>query len=251
VVGPPVYKPNNALVPLQARLAVSPAVHPMNRTLPNAGTAQLPSARSVAPPAYRPVSARPIPANHLSPPRVLIGWQIQQTPEESETMKLLGREWCSIAEKAKDHEDKIRFFEKTTEELGPFGFKCYTVWHKHDPYIGGGSNKNYVKIVRSLRGGDQGQAKAQEYVNWATGTTKFEDVSDDLQELIVIVHVAEVGRGYLNAPEKTLAFMSTVCEAGNTGERKKLWDNFKNYLPFALTAKEDTDYDPMEEEFLL
>jgi len=65
--------------------------------------------------------------------------------------------------------------------------------------------------------------------------------------LLIIVHIAEVGRMYLNAPDKLLSFMEAVSQAGKE-QRVELWKQFKKWNEFALTAKEDTDYNPNEDK---
>ncbi|MBM3725886.1 MAG: hypothetical protein FJW40_10745 [Acidobacteria bacterium] len=240
-VGPPVYRP--ALVQgstVQRSPLTPPAGPPVYRPVNKLPAVPPPAGRMarLAQP-YRPAGPRAIPH---APPRMTIRNPIQRTPDERKALVQCGAMWFTIAEQAKDSKEKEAYFEKLNQELGQIGLKIYTVWHKHDPYIGGGANKNYVKIVQSLQGNDEGATAAAEYIAWAEGTTTLANLSQNLQELVVIVHVAEVGRGYFKAADETLQFMKAVASAGSGQARTQLWSQFKEVLEFAKTSKEDTEY---------
>lgn len=172
---------------------------------------------------------------------------IQRTPEESKNLKMLGMMWNKYAETDKTSKAKAKFFEHIKEIKDKLNFNVYTVWHKHDLYVGGGKNKNYVKIVQALQGADAGKASAEAYIDWAEGSTSITALSHALQELVLIVHIAEVGRMYIKAPETVLAFMKLVAAASKP-ERIELWKNFKEYNEFAFTAKEDAEFVPDSDE---
>lgn len=170
---------------------------------------------------------------------------IQRTPEESDSLQNLGRIWNKIAEQPAESNDKRNFFSVYAKEIHEkLGFSLYTVWHKHDLYVGGGKNKNYVNIVKALQGGDAGKAMADLYVMWADGPTTIDQLPNELQELILIVHIAEVGRMYLDAPDKMLDFMNAVAEESTKDGRVKLWKEFQQRNVFAYTSKNDPDYNP-------
>ncbi len=279
-VSPPVYRPQPLPRVLQTKSWLAQNSPARQTQLPGAPavashshTAQAVQAKAIsqrrtpaAPPIFRPEhrgiaqlklaavrTVRNTPRDNavrITPPRKatgLVSRTIQRTPQESENLMNLGLRWNKIAEKAPESPEKLEFFGYVKELQEKLGFKVYTVWHKHDPYVGGGKNKNYVKIIKALRGDDEGKTAADTYIAWATGGTTIDQVPHELQELIIIVHVAEVGRMYLDATARLLSFMLEVANAGSKEARAELWKEFKTKLPFALTAKEDTDYDPNEE----
>jgi hypothetical protein len=156
--------------------------------------------------------------------------------------------WAQIAEEPKTSKAKKKFFKHADEVKEKTGFSIYTVWHKHDPYVGGGKNKNYKKIVAALQGADAGKAMADKYIEWAEGGgASLLTLPHELQELAMIVHVAEVGRLYGDAPKKLLSFMKMVSGA-SVAERTELWKNFKEYNEYAFTAKEDGEWLPDPDE---
>src|SRR6266852_2640465 len=246
-VAPPAYRPE-AKKTMQPKavlqLRKSPTAPPVCR-LERKGIAQ--PKMAAAPDAHTPPKAlRNMAPRVAFPSSSITGLRaqaIQRTPEESKNLKNLGLLWNKIAEKDPKSNEKLEFFTIVKEIQQKLGFKVYTVWHKHDPYVGGGKNKNYVKIVQALQGNDEGKTAADLYIKWATGDTTIDQLPHELQELLIIVHIAEVGRMYLNAPDKLLSFMEAVSQAGKE-QRVELWKQFKKWNEFALTAKEDTDYNP-------
>lgn len=250
-VAPPVYRPQPTPKVAQRKMATDA----VNRKLPIAPHVYRPQAvpkvlqtkSSLSP---RP-NALPNSASRVAPPlssKAGLGGQvIQRAAEESKSLKKLGSMWAEIAELPPKSKKKKEFFKHAGEIEEKLGFKIYTVFHKHDPYVGGGKNKSYVKIVKALQGKDAGKSAAAQYVAWAEGESSIVDLPRDLQELAIIVHVAEVGRLYSDAPDKLLAFMEQVSKA-NAAQRAILWKNFKEHNEFAFTAKEDGEYVPMSDD---
>lgn len=250
-VAPPAYHPE-AKKTLQrkavSQFRESPTATPVSR-LERKGIAK--PKMAAAPNAHTPPNTRGNMASRVaSPGSSITGLRartIQRTPEESKNLKIVGLMWNKIAEMDPKSKQKVEFFAVVKEIQEKLGFKVYTVWHKHDPYVGGGKNKNYVKIVQALQGDDEGKTSADLYIKWATGDTTIDKLPHELQELLIIVHIAEVGRMYLDAPAKLLSFMEAVSKSGKE-ERVELWKQFKKWNEYALTAKEDTDYNPNEEK---
>lgn len=247
-VAPPVYKPQHKKpqIGLKPQIGSKPGTKAIQPKMANGVVSRKPP---VAPPAYRPqqtpkvLQRKTAPGALLRPVPNIASKTIQRTPEESKNLKMLGLMWNKYAESDKTSKAKAKFFEHIKEIKDKLNFNVYTVWHKHDLYVGGGKNKNYVKIVEALKGADAGKAAADAYIDWAEGSTSITALSHALQELVLIVHIAEVGRMYIKAPETVLAFMKMVSAASKP-ERLELWKNFKEYNEFAFTAKEDPEYLP-------
>lgn len=268
---PPVYRPEQKRVAQPKMAAAAQAHTPPQATLANSTQPKGVNAPTSIPAQMKlnvvmsqantkmasatQAHARPIAHRNIAPRVVFPGSSItalrskaiQRTPEESQNIKKLGLRWNKIAEMDPKSPEKLEFFTLVKEIQEKLGFKVYTVWHKHDPYVGGGKNKNYVKIVKSLQGKDRGKTAADLYIKWATGETTIDKLPHELQELLIIVHIAEVGRMYLDAPGQLLRFMEIVS-AADEEERVELWKQFKRFNPYALTAKEDVEYNPEEDE---
>ncbi len=249
-VAPPVYRPKttpNAAQPKMASGAVNrklPIAPPVYRPQQVPKVLQTKSSSAPKPPALANNAHRVAPAS--SKPRV-VSKIIQRASDESKNLQNLGKMWEKIAEQPKASKAKKRFFEHAGEIKEKLGFSIYTVWHKHDPYVGGGKNKNYKKIVAALQGADAGKTAADKYIEWVAGGSSIAALPAELQELALIVNVAEVGRMYGDAPKKLLWFMQQVSGA-SLAERATLWKDFKKYNEYAYTSSEDPDYVPDDDE---
>ena len=238
-VTPPVYYPQPSPKVLQKKTSPTPIHNPRLATRPPR-----------APMAHRPVAKQIVQTktiSHVQPKHA--SRVIQRTEEERENLRNLGKNWNQIAEKVKDSAEKKEFFGVAQEIQDKLGLKVYTVWHKHDPYIGGGKNKSYKKMIEALKSSaDVGKTYAEQYIAWAVGPLSIADLPEALQELVIIVHVAEVGRGYTTAPESVYSFMRKVAAEPSPAKRLLLWNSFKEHNVFAFTAKEDSEFkpDPME-----
>lgn len=241
-VAPPVYRPNTSPKAAQLKNAV------VNRKAPG------------APAVYRPQIPKVLQTKSASPPNSPANDArraaplssksrvIQRAADESKSLQNLGKMWDKIAEAPKASAEKKEFFEHAAEVKEKTGFSIYTVWHKHDPFVGGGKNKSYAKIMKAFKGkADAGKAGADQYIEWAEGRASITTLDHDVKELAIIVNVAEVGRGYRDAPKDLLAFMKMVSKA-SLAARRELWDNFKAYNVYALTFKEDGEWVPSGDE---
>jgi hypothetical protein len=120
------------------------------------------------------------------------------------------------------------------------GFTVYTVWQKNDPFVRsvGKRGQAYKTIMQQCGAkADGGADEARNFVLWHTGHVAFEALSQQMRDLAVITHVAEVGRGYtISALRDLIGYLAEVAQ----GQAK--WSELKNRYPAALTAKEDTEY---------
>jgi len=238
-VAPPVYCPQPTPKVLQTKSSSPPISHARQAPRP-----------TIAPAVHRPAAKKIVQAKTISnvQPKP-VSRVIQRTPEEGENLRKLGLIWHGIAEQDKESKDKAKFFGHVREIQKKLGFRVYTVWHKHDPYVAGGKNKSYKKIVDALKGSaDAGKTYADLYIAWATSPLSIAALPHELQELVIIVHIAEVGRGYLHAPEMLFSFMEKVSKEPDKAKRTLLWNSFKDQNVYAYTAKEDDEFkpDPME-----
>ena len=157
-------------------------------------------------------------------------------------LKMIGNSWqlmmknegggkLSVSEEAK------KIIAKALLEV--CGFKVYTVWQKNDPFVvkAGSRGLAYKTIMHAAIKDD-----AKQFGNWMDGSCDFDSLSHAMQNLAVITHVAEVGRGYGQSELNKLRKLMTDIVAGDDS-----WANFKERYNAAYTAKEDTDYDPTNE----
>ncbi|QBE64926.1 hypothetical protein [Pseudoduganella lutea] len=142
-------------------------------------------------------------------------------------------------------DEKKKEIDKALMEI--CGYTVYTVFHKNDPFVKvhGGKGVPYTTIMATAGAKtDKGASEANDYLLWITNQKKFVDLSLNMQNLAVITHVAEVGRGYtIDALKNLVYFLNKV------GQGKDKWSNLKNTYHAALTYKEDqADYVPSSDD---
>jgi hypothetical protein len=79
-----------------------------------------------------------------------------------------------------------------------------------------------------------GRGAAQKVLNWAwTDDVRMEDLEPQLQDFVMITHLAEVGRGYHGALEAELYPLLEAIVSGT-----KAWADYKDFSP-SLKYDED------------
>lgn len=118
------------------------------------------------------------------------------------------------------------------------GYQIYTVWHAHDPFVKEKGKRGLAYKTIMAHAAARAQDEAAEFLKWYEGSLDFSELSALMQNLAVIVFVAEVGRGYTQqAIEQLIGFLRLVA-SGHAN-----WNQLKDYYPPALTAREDDLYD--------
>jgi hypothetical protein len=162
----------------------------------------------------------------------------------AKNLKMIGNSWhvsilhmnntLVVGDEAKQYINKIL--------LEVCGFRVYTVWQKNDPFVKpkDGRGKSYITLMRSANSqADKGQAWAKYFLSWMDGSLAFSELPDDMKDLAVITHVAEVGRGYgQTCLDGLYNFLVDVVRGNRT------WLQLKDNYEAAKTYSEDTEYVP-------
>ncbi|NQD95796.1 hypothetical protein HP532_24365, partial [Pseudomonas sp. CrR25] len=110
-------------------------------------------------------------------------------------------------------------------------------WMNYDPVIRrrGGRPSSYAQIAAwAARQQDAGRGAASQFLEWACGdSVGLLHLPTELQDLAIITHLAEVGRGYQSALDNSLyPLMKAIAE----GTRS--WSDYREYAP-SLKYAED------------
>lgn len=119
---------------------------------------------------------------------------------EAEVLIQWGRLWCGhmwIGDNAQKRDELI---QAINGQLNSIGFSIGRGWQNYDPVVrkATGRPTSYAQLVAwANRQPDGGRAAAQLFLNWATDdTTELFHLPLELQDMAIITHFAEVGRGY-------------------------------------------------------
>ena len=152
-----------------------------------------------------------------------------------------GRLWHSHMWIGDDEARRDELITHINGQLNSLGFKLGRGWMNYDPVIRriGGTASSYAQIASwaSLQV-DGGRSAARTLLNWATDdTTGLLDLPVELQDLAIITHLAEVGRGYQSALEGQLYPLLQAIGSGS-----KSWSDYRDYVP-SLKSAEDSRVD--------
>jgi hypothetical protein len=131
--------------------------------------------------------------------------------------------------------------------LGEHGMRVSRGWQQYDPTVRAGRPKKYVTLCASLAGeSDGGVASAKALVKWMEGTTDLSTLTGPAQEIAVITHFAEVGRGYISTLPEMYQMVQAIAGAGSKAAAVSAWNDFPNHYAPALTYAQDSarDYVP-------
>lgn len=164
---------------------------------------------------------------------------------EAEVLIAWGRSWHSHVWIGDDKTKRDELIAHVNTNLNAIGFKLGRGWQDYDPVIRhAGKAVPYATIATWAKSkSDGGKDAAQLFWNWAKGEkVTLADLPDKLQELAIITHLAEVGRGYSSCLESELYPLLEKIVDGS-----KTWDDYKDYSP-SLTYKEDSakDWEPVK-----
>ena len=152
-----------------------------------------------------------------------------------------GRRWCAHMWIGNQQDKRDELIAHVNSELGSLGFKLGRGWQNYDPVIRrtGSRPTSYAQIAGwAERHQDQGRALAQQFHDWATGDeVGLLVLPVQLQDLAIITHLAEVGRGYVSALKGDLyPLMQDIAN----GHRD--WSDYRDYSP-SLKYAEDVAMD--------
>jgi hypothetical protein len=159
----------------------------------------------------------------------------------------IGRHWLARVwlENGQDVVARKKICEFFNDQLKHLGFRLNRGWQQHDPVIYPHKRKarRYLDIAYELDSNPVENAKYM--LKFLKNEIPLEYLNSSLQEICLIVCVAEVGRGYVSALDNELIpFLMSIIQKENR------WVNIKvNFSP-ALTYAEDSrmDYKPNEED---
>lgn len=141
-----------------------------------------------------------------------------------------------------DKSKRDELIQHVNAQLNSIGFKIGRVWQTYDPVIRRAGNKKpstYAKIASwASSQPNSGREVAQTFLNWATDeTTGLQNLPIELQDLAIITHLAEVGRGYVSSLDGELYPLLKAIIAGT-----KEWKDYRDFSP-SLKYVEDTRMD--------
>lgn len=152
-----------------------------------------------------------------------------------------GKLWCAHMWIGGDEEKRNELIEHVNDQLNVVGFKLGRGWMNYDPVIRrvGARPSSYAQIASwASRQPNTGRAVAQTFIDWMTDdTTGLQSLPTELQDLAIITHLAEVGRGYVSALDIQLLPLLQAIVAGT-----KTWGDYRDYSP-SLKYAEDSRMD--------
>lgn len=152
-----------------------------------------------------------------------------------------GRLWSAHVWINDDAQKRDELISVINRQLNSLGFQIGRGWQNYDPVVrkATGRPTSYAQLVAwAARQPDGGRAAAQMFFNWATDdTTGLLHMPTELQDMAIITHFAEVGRGYVSSLELQLYPLMADIAAG-----RKTWGNINDFSP-SLKYAEDGKMD--------
>lgn len=166
--------------------------------------------------------------------------------EEAEALVMWGKAWFGHVWVGNDEKTRDLIIKHANSQLEPLkiGFYIKRGWQSYDPVVAGGKTYRYSEIADWAAGQtDGGKAAATLFLNWMNGSTVLSDLPSPLAALALITHFAEVGRGYSSALGDLESWMSALSKTSGKSACAKVWRDYRQYYPPALTYKEDGSAD--------
>lgn len=160
---------------------------------------------------------------------------------EAKVLVTWGRRWFSHMWVGNQQDKRDELIAHVNNGLAGIGFRLGRGWQSYDPVIrrAGARPSSYAQIAAwAQRQPGQGRAQARQFLDWATGDDiGLAHLPVELQDLAIITHLAEVGRGYASALEDGLyPLMRDIAD----GQRD--WSDYRDYAP-SLKYAEDNAMD--------
>jgi hypothetical protein len=137
-----------------------------------------------------------------------------------------------------DESKRDELIQQVNGQLNALGFKLGRGWMNYDPVIRrlNGRASSYADMAAwAARQRDGGRSAAQALLDWATDdSTGLLSLPAELQDLAIITHLAEVGRGYHSSLEDQLYPLLSAIVSG-----AKSWSDYRDYAP-SLKSAEDS-----------
>lgn len=159
------------------------------------------------------------------------------TIQEADSLITWGRHWHSHVWIRGDATERDRLITHVNNDLNAIGFRLGRGWQNYDPVIRrAGRPSSYLQLATWASAlPDHGVAMAQLFLDWATGTAvTLAHLPIQLQDLAIITHLAEVGRGYSSSIELELYPWLRAIVAGH-----RTWGHYRDFTP-SLKFAEDS-----------
>lgn len=160
--------------------------------------------------------------------------------KEAEALIIWGRFWHGHVWIGNDTTKRDELITHVNSNLNAIGFKLGRGWQNYDPVIRRkGRPSSYLQIATWAHSQkNNGKDVAQLFLDWATGDKlTLKDLPIQLQDLAIITHLAEVGRGYSSSLGRELYPWLEAIVSGN-----KTWGNYNDFSP-SLKFPEDSRQD--------
>ncbi|MGQ0597015.1 hypothetical protein [Aquabacterium sp.] len=157
--------------------------------------------------------------------------------QEAEALITWGRFWNGYVWIQDDTAKRDELIGHVNKNLNAIGFKLGKGWQNYDPVIRRkGKPSSYLQIATWANSkDDKGKAMAQLFLDWATGDkAMLKDLPVQLQDLAIITHLAEVGRGYASSLDLELYPWLKAIVAGS-----KTWGNYNDFSPSLKYAEDN------------
>ena len=157
---------------------------------------------------------------------------------EADVLEQWGRQWCACMWIRGDERARDDLIAQVNGQLNNLGFRLGRGWQNYDPVIrrSGGHPSSYANIAQWAHSHqDSGQAVAQRFIDWAEGDqVMLANLPIELQDLAIITHLAEVGRGYSSSLQ--LHLYPWLRKVANSQGR---WWDYRDEYPPSLKYAED------------
>lgn len=168
---------------------------------------------------------------------------------ETNDLIFSGRQWLAHAWLGGDNNERDNIIFRTNAyfDILHVNARLGRGWRPYDPVIrvqGKCHRYSHVAAWASSQA-DGGVAAAQLFRAWySTNATLLSSLPTQLQELAIITHLAEVGRGYLSALGDFLyPWIDAICNAPSPTAAYALWRDYENRFPPSLTYAKDVKQD--------
>ncbi|MFJ6783341.1 hypothetical protein [Streptomyces yangpuensis] len=139
---------------------------------------------------------------------------------------------------------RSRICDAINGQLATAKIKITRGFQAYDPVVRRGRPKRYIALAETLSSPtDGGQGQATAIIEWIKGTRTLSTLDEAAQELVVITHFAELGRGYSSELDALYKRLAEIAGTGSAAKSRTLWENLATKWSPVLTYKEDTTTD--------
>lgn len=156
--------------------------------------------------------------------------------QEADALITWGKHWFGHVWIRNDTNQRDNLIAHVNNNLNAIGFRLGRGWQNYDPVIRRvGRPSSYAQLATwASTQPNNGADVAQQFLDWARGdTVTLANLPVQLQDLAIITHLAEVGRGYASSIDLELYPWLEGIVSG-----QKNWGHYNDFSP-SLKYRED------------